>query len=89
MVHWGERAMPYERTREASTKVQIEAAETMLITTLFEMLIEKGHLHQGEVISRLEKLSAEVMTLPNSSKAISYIDTVRDHIAGERERKPS
>jgi hypothetical protein len=33
--------MSYERPWEA-TKLQIEAAETMLITALFEMLIEKG-----------------------------------------------
>jgi hypothetical protein len=80
--------MSYERPWEA-TKLQIEAAETMLITALFEMLIEKGHLHQGEVIARLDKVSAEAMALPNSTQAIGYIDIVRDHIAGEGRRKPS
>ena len=79
--------MSYERPWEA-TKLQIEAAETMLITALFEMLIEKGHLHQGEVIARLEKLSAEAMALPNNGRTIGYIDIVRDQIAGEGTRKP-
>jgi hypothetical protein len=88
-ARYGGSAMSYESPREVSGKFQIEAAVTMLITTLFEMLIEKGHLHQGEVMARLEKSAAEAMVLPNSSRTIGYIDIVRDHIAGEVVRKPS
>jgi UDP-2,3-diacylglucosamine pyrophosphatase LpxH len=78
-----------EDSGELSHKVQIEAAETMLIGTIFEMLIEKGVLHQGETIARLEKVSKEMMAWPNSIKAVCYVDLVRDHIAGEKKGKPS
>jgi hypothetical protein len=62
------------------------AAHTALICEIVGMLIEKGVLNQGEVISRLERLSKDMMTRRTAAIAVPVVDIVRDYVAGEFDR---
>jgi hypothetical protein len=67
-------------------------AFVVLITDVYKALVEKGILSQGDMISRLEKLSAEVMTSDTAASrglAVALIDIVRNTIANEQGRQPS
>jgi hypothetical protein len=68
---------------------QRDGAAALVIGTLLQMLVEKGVLHQGEVIAKLENLSRELMAQSLSTGAMGFIDVVRDMVAGEARRKPS
>jgi hypothetical protein len=67
------------------------AVMVALVGDIYKLLIEKGIISQGDVIARLEKLSRELMgqTGGDVGLAVSLVDTVRDLIANELERKPS
>ena len=63
-----------------------------MITDVYKALVGKGILSQGDVISRLEKLSAEVMTSDTAASrglAVALIDIVRNTTANEQGRQPS
>ena len=69
-----------------------DAAQTLIVMTLFGLLIDKGVLHQGEVISALEQLSIDLMKKTESTgigTAVQHVDAVRDFFAQEDWRKPS
>jgi hypothetical protein len=68
---------------------QHDGAAALVIGTLLQMLIEKGVLHRGEVIGKLEGLSRELMAQSLSTGAMGFIDVCRDMVAGEVRRKPS
>jgi hypothetical protein len=65
------------------------ATHTALICETIGMLIETGVLNQGYVVSRLEKLSKKMMTLPGAQYGVPVVDIVRDYAAGEQDRPAS
>jgi hypothetical protein len=81
-----------EKNKPDLTGVVAAGAMVVLIGDIYRVLVEKGLLTQGDAISRLEKLSSEVMasdTAASRGLAVALIDTVRDTIANELGRKPS
>jgi hypothetical protein len=68
---------------------QRDGATALVIGTVLQMLVEKGILHQGEVIAKLDQLSRELMAQSLSAGATEFIDVVRDMVAGEPQRRPS
>jgi hypothetical protein len=80
-------AKPIDTTAIAQT-----SAVTVLITNIYELLVEKQILTQGDAIARLEKVSREIMasdTAEARAHAVILVDNVRNGVAGESKRKPS
>ncbi len=53
------------------------------------MLVDKGVLHQGQIIAKLDQLSRELMAQSLSAGATEFIDVVRDMVVGDPQRRPS
>jgi hypothetical protein len=81
-----------EANPQDAAKFASEAVAVILIGEVLKMLVEKGLLNEGEVITTLEKVSAEYMVSPTgeaAGKAVGFLNIVRDIVAGEVNRKPS
>ena len=77
---------------DPTSTAQAAAAVTMF-ADLYQLLVEKQILTQGDAIARLEKVSIAVMGASDTgaarAHAVTLIDIVRNSVAGEVERKPS
>jgi hypothetical protein len=88
---------PKERERRAAFQTDLDhiarsSAANVLIADIYKLLIEKQILTQGDAIARLERVSNTVMasdTGTSRANAVTFIDIVRDAVAGESGRKPS
>lgn len=68
---------------------QRDGATALVIGTVLQMLVDKGVLHQGQIIAKLDQLSRELMAQSLSAGATEFIDVVRDMVAGDPQRRPS
>jgi hypothetical protein len=65
------------------------AAHVAIICELISALIERGSLNQGDMINRLENLSADLMTRQGAEHAVPVVDIVRNYVAQEQRLAPS
>jgi len=65
------------------------AAHIAVLCELIGALIERGALNQGDMVSRLEALSADLMTRQGAEHAVPIVDIVRNYVAQEQGRAPS
>jgi len=73
-----------------TTGITVASVMVVLFADVYRLLVERGTLTQGDAIARLERLSREVAALAdNAGLAVSLVDTVRDTIANELDRRPS
>jgi hypothetical protein len=73
----------------AAISTHMGAAHVAIMCEVIGALIEKGTLNQGDMISRLEKLSADLMTRQGAEHAVPIVDIVRNYVAKELRRAPS
>jgi hypothetical protein len=64
-----------------------------LIGEFLKMLVDNGHLNEGEVVEKLDSIARQLMmsqTAENAAKGISFIKIVRELLAGKlRQPKPN
>ena len=67
-------------------------ASAVLIGEILRLLIEKGVLREVEAIDRLERIAAGCMASSDAQSVadqVVIIQSVRDYVAGELDRRPS
>lgn len=77
------------RHRNLENSAPARRATALVIGTVLQMLVDKGVLHQGQIIAKLDQLSRELMAQSLSAGATEFIDVVRDMVVGDPQRRPS
>jgi hypothetical protein len=91
-AEYGRRLAEQSAAKLDLTSVAQSAAAIALFCDIYQLLVEKQVLTQGDAVSRLEKVSNAIMasdTGTSRAHAVALVDIVRNAIAGETERKPS
>jgi hypothetical protein len=81
-----------ERLERLAEGLAAQSVVVTLVSEMLKMLIEKGLLNEGEVRTRLENISAEIMetdTGVSGAKAVGFIQIMIDTVEGRPGRKPS
>jgi hypothetical protein len=66
-----------------------EAATVTLLGYIIKMLIAEGLLNEENVVSKIEEIAADFMSLPSGPKAVGFLQIVQDIIEGNPGGLPS